>query len=386
MPSLKIGRNDQCICGSGKKYKKCCKDKHLPRTVRVIHSGATPEVIEKGAARMEAKQRAQTEWTARYGHVRPTIHTKNWGKKLVAVGNQIVAADDNCKFIPDFLLDYVPYVFGKDWFDQQMRKPENERHPVSQWRAACLQQKYAGPRGRPIQIVPSGWTLLYMTFAFGLYAIADNSRLDELLVHRLKHPEHFQSALHEVFAEATCLRAGFAIERENESKRGSRHAEFTAIHKETGERFSVEAKSKGRPGEMGKPGVRREQLRLRFGHLINGAIAKKPPHPLVIFIDTNLPFRAAQQVYGDDPSAGPSEHIKKLREQIRKQHNGQEAYAMLVMTNMSSRYELPQERPLLNHLSALMTQNLQSNRGRALRALYNAVLLYENIPNEFPDF
>ena len=23
-PSIKIGRNDPCLCGSGKKYKKCC--------------------------------------------------------------------------------------------------------------------------------------------------------------------------------------------------------------------------------------------------------------------------------------------------------------------------------------------------------------------------
>ncbi|MCV5638702.1 SEC-C metal-binding domain-containing protein [Escherichia coli] len=24
MSSLKVGRNDPCICGSGKKFKKCC--------------------------------------------------------------------------------------------------------------------------------------------------------------------------------------------------------------------------------------------------------------------------------------------------------------------------------------------------------------------------
>lgn len=26
--SIKIGRNDRCICGSGRKFKKCCYDKH----------------------------------------------------------------------------------------------------------------------------------------------------------------------------------------------------------------------------------------------------------------------------------------------------------------------------------------------------------------------
>ncbi len=27
IPNMKIGRNDQCHCGSGKKYKKCCMNK-----------------------------------------------------------------------------------------------------------------------------------------------------------------------------------------------------------------------------------------------------------------------------------------------------------------------------------------------------------------------
>ena len=27
----KVGRNDPCPCGSGKKYKKCCLNKQLPR-------------------------------------------------------------------------------------------------------------------------------------------------------------------------------------------------------------------------------------------------------------------------------------------------------------------------------------------------------------------
>jgi len=29
-PHMKIGRNDPCPCGSGKKYKKCCLDKTTP--------------------------------------------------------------------------------------------------------------------------------------------------------------------------------------------------------------------------------------------------------------------------------------------------------------------------------------------------------------------
>ena len=31
---MKIGRNDQCHCGSGKKYKKCCMDKENIKTAQ----------------------------------------------------------------------------------------------------------------------------------------------------------------------------------------------------------------------------------------------------------------------------------------------------------------------------------------------------------------
>lgn len=37
----KVGRNDPCPCGSGKKFKKCCEEKvkHKKFEAQVIHSG-----------------------------------------------------------------------------------------------------------------------------------------------------------------------------------------------------------------------------------------------------------------------------------------------------------------------------------------------------------
>lgn len=45
----KVGRNDPCPCGSGKKYKQCCWNKRLPLGKRkfkatVISSGASPQI------------------------------------------------------------------------------------------------------------------------------------------------------------------------------------------------------------------------------------------------------------------------------------------------------------------------------------------------------
>jgi hypothetical protein len=350
----------------------------------VNHGGPPPEVLAKAIAQMRAKERAREEWVLRYGHVRPVISTNNWGMKIVAIGNRIEGAE-NWKFIPDFLLDYVPHVFGKDWFGEQVAKPTEERHPVFQWRAACFYQKADGRPGEKIAVVPDGLSMSYLSFAFSLFTIEDSRRLDEQLLVRLKHSEHFQGAFHEVFAESTCLRAGFQIEREDENSREIQHAEFTAVHKATGERFSVEAKSKHYSGVMGRPGERKEKLKLHYGHLINEAVAKNPKYPLVIFLDTNLPFKSAPHVYGND-TAVPSPYIRRLSLRIREQHGGRNPFAMLVLTNIPSHYARPREQPSPNHVSAMMTEHPVSTRGRALQALYDAVPLYGSIPNEFPEF
>lgn len=376
----KTGRNELCPCGSGRKFKTCCLEKP-----RMKPTGPAPEVIRKAIQLFRDKQLAQEKWIARYGHVRPIINSDNWGKKFVAIRNRLEYSE-TWKFIPDFLLDYVPHVFGKDWWDAEVAKPPNERHQVFQWRAGCFRRMQAGVyAGGKRTVAPDGMTGAYLSFAFNLFAIEDNVGLDDLLLHRLKHPEQFQGALHEVFAEATCLRAGFTIETEDESDPSKRHAEFTAIHKITGERFSVEAKSKHRAGILGQPGVAQphEKLKLTYGRLINDAVAKNPQHPLVIFLDTNLPFRSAHHVYGNDATV-PSRYISELCKRIRNENRGKCPFVMLTLTNIPHHYAAAHEDDPPRHIHSVLTEHPDSNKGKALTALYNAVFLYGNIPNEFP--
>jgi hypothetical protein len=377
------GRNERCPCGSGKKFKKCCIDK--PK-LRMNPAGPPPEVVLKAALQIRQKQKEQQEWIARYGHIRPIISIDNWGKKFVAVANRLEYSE-NWKFIPDFLLDYVPHVFGKEWWDAEVAKPQAERHPLFQWRVGCLRHKQAGQIAADgkWEVAPDGMTGAYMSFAFNLFAIENNSRLDELLLTRLKHPDQFQGALHEVFVEATCLRAGFAIEREDERDPATRHAEFTATHKATGERFSVEAKSKHRAGVLGQAGIAQpdNKLSLAFGRLINDAAGKKPKYPLLIFLDTNLPFRATHHVYGEDPAV-PSRYMRGLLKRIRDQHAGQYPYLMLVFTNIPHHYAAPHEADPPKHIHMMTTEPPGTNKRQALDALYEAVPLYGNIPNVFP--
>ena len=252
-----------------------------------------------------------------------------------------------------------------------------------------------------------------MAFAYDLYTVGDNSRLDDLLLRRLKNIDQFQGARHELFAEATCLRAGYTIERENEQDRTRRHAEFTAIHRATGQRISVEAKSRHRPGILGQPGTPPppEKVSLRFGELVNDALRKNPPHPLAVFIDTNLPTRAAERLYGfqrlnrpvpppmvsqNETSVTvtfpplnplvPSRIMATLLDRVCREHGGVDPYALLVFTNHPHHYAAPDEIDPRKHLLSVTPQQAPPGvtHAEAVLALHSAANLYGNIPNQFP--
>lgn len=58
------------------------------------------------------------------------------GRKFVAAGGHLYYSGDKrpWKYVLDFLLDYIPTLFGKDWFLAEVAKTEGERHPLFQWR------------------------------------------------------------------------------------------------------------------------------------------------------------------------------------------------------------------------------------------------------------
>ena len=240
------------------------------------------------------------------------------------------------------------------------------------------------------EATPNGLLAAYMAFAYDLYTVEDNGRLDDLLLRRVKNIDQFQGARHELFAEATCLRAGYAIEREDERDRTRRHAEFTALHRATGQKVSVEAKSKHRPGILGRPGTppTLEKLSLRFGELINDALRKNPAHPLVVFIDTNVPTRAADRLYGFQSlyPPVPSRIMTALQERIRREHGGVAPYALLIFTNHPHHYAAPEEIDPRKHLLSVMPMKAPAGiiHPEAVLALHKAASLYGNIPNEFP--
>jgi len=267
MGYLKIGRNDPCPCGSGKKYKKCCLDKVKPQNN--TNFSIPPEVIKK----FQEHQRREEGRIAKFGKVKPDIGIEFKGKKIVAIGSRLFFLD-KWKYFPDFLFEYLPATFGEEWRKTELSKAFKEQHQLMQWwkKASEFAEKQDGTQG----IIPNGFLAAYSTFAYDLYIVESNSRLDKNLLNRLKQRSQFQGARHELFAESTCLRAGYLIEHEDEKDRSKRHAEFTAIHKSSKQKISVEAKSKHRAGVLGFTGKMQpeKELNLRFGSLINDAIRK----------------------------------------------------------------------------------------------------------------
>jgi len=388
----KVGRNDPCPCGSGKKHKRChggpARETSAPRpqpfTFRRVEPRDVPEHVRKAFA--EQQQRVQKSQVNEFGHIRPFIGWDFKGHSLLVMGNKILTRPKNQgRFFTDFLLALMGLKFGEDWWNEQLAKPVHERHPMFVARSIGLQHMQRFPVGDGSFASPiTGAMKSHLAFAYDMFVVGDNGRLDERLIERLKNTSQFQGARHELFAEATCLRAGFSIEHENETDGSCRHAEFTARHKATGVKVSVEAKSKHRPGVMGRPGVPEKPgaHKLAFGNLLNDAIRKNTLYPLVVFLDLNLPWDMGRRLLEQRP---PHEYILRTLDRLRAGPDKLEPITYLVITNHPERYGGEEElttSPQL--LSVIPERPTRAVRRDVLLSIHGAAQLYGHIPQDMP--
>jgi hypothetical protein len=393
MSISKVGRNDPCHCGSGKKYKKCHgapqnqpdAKKQGPFILKELDMATLPPEIKAMHERFCLEdQKRESE----FGKVRLPISLEFQGQRLVVSGNKLFYQPaEKTKYFTDFLLTIVPSIFGKEWFDYEIAKPFGQRHPAMESRVRAM--KYMNdqiPTAEGIySAVITGRMLEYFVFAYDLFVVQDNGRLDARLVDRLRNCEQYQGARHELFAEATCLKAGFEIEHENETDGTTKHAEFTATHKLSGQKVSVEAKSKHRPGILGRPGEREEigNHDIRLGKLLRNAVAKNSPHPLVVFLDLNLPRSSADRLIGTVP---PHPFIVKTIDRLREEHGGKDPINLLVLTNQPQHYvkdeEIAQQPNLLTILFRTPERIVIHND--SLMDIHKAANLYGKFPQYWP--
>lgn len=378
MKTGKPGRNDPCPCGSGKKYKKCCL---LAESSRVPVSRLPREVEEAVRARAEAAQVRR----ARFGEVRPAIHSDFQGHKFVAVGNQLHYSRDWRTF-PDFLQAYIRSILGSDWGNAELAKPLDARDEIMKWYDTMwhfLQAQEPGTDGL-CGVIPNGATRAWLLLAYDLYVLRHHSALQESLVRRLKQPRQFQGARHELFAAATCIRAGFDIAFEDETDATRRHVEFTATHRPTGQQIDVEAKSRHRPGVLGHPehptGSR--EVRAGIARLLNDALRKPFTHPYVIFFDLNLP--PSPEPLRDKPWFA---EIRDSLDRVPMNESADDRFNLIVFTNQPDHYgkhECPA--PSGNVFSVLSSRpQIAATHMAALAAVHHAADQYGAIPNAFEE-
>lgn len=351
-----------------------------PKLIRVDPNSLPKEIFDKWEkCKKEEKERENL------GIIRPIIHADFKGKKFVAVGNQLTYSNKWKTFI-DFLVDYPSIMLGSDWGMSEMKKPHEERHQIINWYVEMchFQKRQKVDEGGLYAAIPNGSFLAYILLAYDLYLLRHHSAIQEDIIRRLKTTDQFQGARYELLTASTCIRAGFSIEYEDEKDHSRSHVEFIATHKITGQKICVEAKSRHRKGVLGQPGTEKDlqKMRVRIGSLLNSALSKEHGHPLVVFIDLNLPPKKVQEVF-----AKPiSNEFKKIIDNIDKTYGSVDKFNLIVFTNCPHHYGKEDEDAPPMNVGAILSQNPEiiPDHLRSITNIFDAANTYGRVPNEFP--
>lgn len=335
--------------------------------------------------RIKDMHRKEKERKDTFGDIKPIIQAEVKGKRFVAIGSKLHFAD-NWRTFPDFLYDYIMFVFGEDWFNLEISKPHDKRHSVMQWRYSIYEFQKTQKKNYDglYEAIPTGPYKAYLTLAYDLYLLEHNQKLQKSLVNRLLIIDQFQGVRYELFVASTLTRAGYKIDYKLPKKKGQKVVEFFAIHKKSGQKIAIESKSRHRPGVLGRSGnvESPETIRIRLGQLINQAITKKPDIPYFIFIDMNL----------------PPERIKifedlKLKELIKtlantpKNEDDKDDFNMILYTNFPYHYGNTFESYPKDHLSVVFSLDPAHplKNKSIMEQIQSEVNKYGKIPNFFDE-
>lgn len=271
---MKIGRNDPCPCGSGKKYKKCCLKGQIPKEIKTIFETQS--------------------------HPEPHLHLVNsviWKNHRVRVIWNRVHFCPVSESFHEFLLRMLVMTLGNKWFESQCKLCGGKRHILVRWFSSYHDwKKNAQTEASRINdhswgAMPTGSVMALHSFAYDMYCLQIVNELPKYLIRRLRNMNEFQGARYEVAVAAIVARAGFDITFLDKKIRHQRHCEFIAKNKDSGEEIGVEAKSRRRKG------VVHEKGEIDYSAIVKGdvrnlfmdACSQAPDNiPYFIFIDLNV--------------------------------------------------------------------------------------------------
>jgi hypothetical protein len=331
------------------------------------------------------KMRRIEEYKKNHGHVRQIIHTKFDDQRLVVVRNATLIINASAT-VHDFLFEYIKHVLGHDWMQAESVKPKTEKHQILQWNedlAQLLKKNGAGSDSLK-KAIPDGAAKSYLSLAWDLFSVDDNALLQQGFINRLKQNEQFQGARYELFAAATCIRAGFKLDYEAVEDTSKKQPEFVGTHKEKGQIIAVEAKSRHRPGVLGFRGEQEdpEKVKVEIRRLLKGALKKEVVHPYVIFIDINMPPGLINET-----SPLLQEVYETLNDPIYSEGRYR-PWNMVILTNHPYHYGTkgepsPKEDPSLFHLSGNPQREMESPG--TLDEIRKRVNQFGDVPSHFPE-
>jgi hypothetical protein len=201
--------------------------------------------------------------------------------------NDKVYRSPNWKTFEDFLFAFIQEKLTADWARAEMKKTIGSRHPIMQWydRVANFQSDQAKQKmASPLYFTePTGAIQGFLNLAYYLYLCEHHGVLTEKMLQRLRNPGNFEGALYELYVTASFLKAGFLLELEDENDSTGSHHEFTATHSTSGQKFSVEARtrysSSKRAGHNAHPPRVKDKL--------CEALKKSALHERIVFIELN---------------------------------------------------------------------------------------------------
>lgn len=352
--AMKIGRNQPCPCGSGKKYKKC----HLlsggfplgvPSITKMEPTPETERIRQEIEAQLVERRQKLAQLGVFIDFVIPT-HFK--GNKVWALGSRLYPYQKENETFHEFIIHVLKLELGRGWWETQLKLPEDKQHFIFR----CFIKHYEWKQKNQLpenkygalwRAKPDGWSRALISLAFDVCSLIHAVHLPEIFLKKLREYTEYQSVRYEIAVAALFARMGYKIKFLDEEfvgqKNQPRHCEFIATHPETKEEIAIEVKSKERSGVLHKEGEfnKEKEFRSSVSKLYRHALKQKPlGKPFIIFIDMNLPL---------SPGAHPNDIlwvklITKMRDAATFSTKGQPSpQNAIIFTNYSYHYGTDEE-------------------------------------------
>jgi hypothetical protein len=324
----KLPRNAPCHCGSGLKFKRC----HGAIALRPAIPDERRDTVFRAIAE---QQRSGKNWVAHAGRVPPPVSIQVDELRLVLGAGMQIWMPFNHPFDP-YLEEFMKLRMGAKWGTEEIARPWQSRHPLLQWYEAFCREHNANllGNGQASTWEASGFGSAYLWTAWDLWTLAQVGSLPDEKVARLKIKRQFQGTRYELYVAAAFARAGFHVDWIDETDPTRKHSDFVATHTATGHKYSVEVKSRHRPGVLGQSRLRdtASETAIEIQHLLKDALSKSADFPRIVVLDLNASLKQTQAEEWQPLVAAVRDQVMALQRSITSKS------ALLLITNRPDHY------------------------------------------------